>query len=210
MCEQRRQRSRARTSGAGAPERGAGSLGSRRTTTAFTSRPSASTCPAACSCARLLTNSLRGTPAHTAARTMPPHACSPRGHPRTVLAAPAVQQPLQLHRGAPRFSVLRRAQVDAACTDATDPLAILLVHVEPAARWVALDLVVGRLERPCAPNHAATRMSMHTTPPPPFATRQPHSHKRATPRPPPHRSRPAWSRPARTAPRPPRPRSAAP
>jgi hypothetical protein len=89
---------------------------------------------------------------------------SPHGPTRTMLAAPAVQQPLQLHRSTPRLSVRGRAQLHAPYYDFSAPLAILLIHVEPAARWVALDLLVGRLERPCALNHTATSMhAPHTT-----------------------------------------------
>jgi hypothetical protein len=150
---------------------------------------------------------------HGRTRMMPRHARGPRSPTRTVLAAPAVQEPLQLHRSTPRLSVLGRAQVDTADTDFANPLALPLAHVEPAARWVTVHWTLARnQECPCAPTHARahTPTQVHTTPPPLPPPASAHSHKQATPRPPPHRSRPAWTRPAPTAPHPPSPRSAAP
>jgi hypothetical protein len=134
-------------------------------------RPRAPPPAAAAGCSH--TRSSQPLRAHTAARTRC-HSMrtSPRGRPRTVLAAPAVQQPLQLHRSAPCLRVRGRAQDDAACNDNANPLAIPLVNVEPAARGVALDLLRGRQERPCAPINPHTHTSMHTRPPPPPATRQ--------------------------------------
>jgi hypothetical protein len=164
--EQRRQRGRTRTRGLGAPERGAGSLRSRRTTTGFTSRPSASTCPAACSCGRLLTNSLRPTPAHSR-----PHARCLR-----IQATPvAAHAPCLRHQRSSSHSSSTAARHASACPDVRSltPRALTTpTHLPSSLRTLNQPHAGLRSTDPWpgirnAPAHPPTRPRPRTRPPPP-------------------------------------------